>query len=129
LQLRKNSLIVQRIVPIAIGKSFLPPSFFVNKYRGYMPFVYIIKSMKTESFYIGKTYELEQRLLYHNTAELNKGASKQGIPWQYYFTLEVPTYALAGKLEMHIKGMKSREYCMNLVKYPEISQKLIEKYS
>ena len=94
-----------------------------------MPFVYIIKSQKTESFYIGKTYDLEQRLFCHNSNELNQGSSKSGIPWEYYFSLEVPTYELAGKLEMHIKRMKSREYCKNLVKYPEISQKLIEKYS
>ncbi|MEB8328027.1 GIY-YIG nuclease family protein [Flavobacteriaceae bacterium KMM 6897] len=94
-----------------------------------MPFVYIIKSIKTESFYIGKTYDLAERLRYHNSIELNKGSSKSGMPWKYFFTLEVPTYMLAGKLEMHIKRMKSREYCMNLIKYPEISQKLIEKYS
>ncbi len=94
-----------------------------------MPFVYIIKSTKTGAFYIGKTYDLEQRLIYHNTLELNNGTSKSGIPWEYFFTLEVPTYMLAGKLEMHIKRMKSREYCKNLAKYPEISQKLIEKYS
>ncbi|MEB8346495.1 GIY-YIG nuclease family protein [Flavobacteriaceae bacterium KMM 6898] len=94
-----------------------------------MPFVYIIKSIKTESFYIGKTYDLAERLRFHNSMELNKGSSKSGIPWEYFFTLEVPTYMLAGKLEMHIKRMKSREYCINLVKYPEISQKLIEKYS
>ena len=94
-----------------------------------MPFVYIIKSIRTEGFYIGKTYDLEQRLIYHNSLELNTGVSKSGIPWEFLFTLEVPTYALAGKLEMHIKRMKSREYCINLTKYPEISQKLIEKYS
>ena len=94
-----------------------------------MPFVYIIKSTKTNAFYTGKTYDLEQRLTFHNTPELNNGNSKSGIPWEYFFTLEVPTYLLAGKLEMHIKRMKSREYYKNLAKYPEISQKLIEKYS
>ncbi len=67
--------------------------------------------------------------MYHNSIELNTGVSKSGIPWEFLFTLEVSTYALAGKLEMHIKRMKSREYCINLTKYPEISQKLIEKYS
>ena len=94
-----------------------------------MPFVYIIRSIKTDAFYIGKTYDLEQRLRYHNSSELNEGSSKSGIPWEYFYIQEVESYALAGKIEMHIKRMKSREYCINLTKYPEISQKLIEKYS
>ena len=94
-----------------------------------MPFVYILRSIKDDSFYIGKTFDLEQRLLYHNTVELNEGTSKSGIPWKYFLTLEVKSYFLAGKLEKHLKEVHSEEYCMNLVKYPEISQKLIEKYS
>ncbi|WP_082591108.1 GIY-YIG nuclease family protein [Sediminicola sp. YIK13] len=56
-----------------------------------MPYVYIIKSTKTNAFYTGKTYDLEQRLTFHNTPELNNGNSKSGIPWEYFFTLEVPT--------------------------------------
>lgn len=94
-----------------------------------MPFVYIIRSIKDDSFYIGKTFDLEQRILYHNTEELNEGTSKSGIPWKYFFTLEVKSYFLAGKLEKHLKEVQSEEYCEDLVKYPEISQKLIEKYS
>jgi putative endonuclease len=94
-----------------------------------MPFVYIIKSTKTNTFYIGKTYDLEQRLIYHNTLELNNRTSKSGIPWEYYFTMEVKSYFLAGKLEKHLKEVYSEQYCSDLVKYPEISQKLIEKYS
>ena len=94
-----------------------------------MPFVYIIRSIKDNSFFIGKTFDLEQRILYHNTVELNEGTSKSGIPWEYFFTLELKSYFLAGKLEKHLKEMQSAEYYMDLVKYPEISQKLIEKYS
>ncbi|MGY8914529.1 MAG: GIY-YIG nuclease family protein [Flavobacteriales bacterium] len=94
-----------------------------------MPFVYILRSIKDDSFFIGKTFDLEQRLMYHNTEELNEGVSKSGIPWKYFFTLEVKSYFLAGKLEKHLKEVQSEEYCENLIKYPEISQKLIEKYS
>ncbi|MEJ1221706.1 GIY-YIG nuclease family protein [Sediminicola sp. 1XM1-17] len=94
-----------------------------------MPFVYIIRSVKDGSFFIGKTFDLEQRIMYHNTEELNEGTSKSGIPWEYFFTMEVKSYFLAGKLEKHLKEVYSKEYYMDLVKYPEISQKLIEKYS
>jgi putative endonuclease len=94
-----------------------------------MPFVYIIRSIKDDSFYIGKIFDLEQRLLYHNTVELNEGTSKWGIPWEYFLTLEVKSYLLAGKLEKHLKEAHSAEYFMDMVKYPEIGQKLIEEYS
>jgi putative endonuclease len=36
---------------------------------------------------------------------------------------------VAGKIEIHIKKMKSRSYLINLSKYPEIGQKLITKFS
>jgi putative endonuclease len=35
----------------------------------------------------------------------------------------------ARKIETHIKAMKSKKYINNLKKYPEISLKLIAKYS
>ncbi len=36
---------------------------------------------------------------------------------------------MAGKIENHIKKMKSKKYIKDLKKYPEIAQKLIKKYS
>jgi len=33
------------------------------------------------------------------------------------------------KIEGHIKGMKSKNYIVNLAKYPEMVTKLLEKYS
>ncbi len=94
-----------------------------------MHFVYVIESMKDGSFYIGKTANLEDRLRRHNYGELNHGITKRKMPWKYFFTLQVRNSKIAGKIENHIKRMKSRIYILNLAKYPEISQKLIEKYS
>jgi len=36
---------------------------------------------------------------------------------------------VAGKIEIHIKKMKSKKYIQDLKKYPEIAQKLLKKYS
>ena len=91
--------------------------------------VYVIQSEFDISFYIGKTSDLTKRLLYHNSPQMNVGITKRKIPWHYYYVLEVENSALAGKIENHIKRMKSRSYIMNLKKYPEIGEKLIEKYS
>ncbi len=94
-----------------------------------MYYVYAIQSKLDQSFYIGKTSNLEDRLHYHNTPELNVGITKRKIPWDYFFILEVGNLKLAGKIENHLKKMKSKKYIKDLKKYPEIAQKLIKKYS
>lgn len=94
-----------------------------------MHFVYIIKSKKDGSFYIGETSDLEKRLHWHNSEELNIGFTKSRNPWEYHFTLKVDDKQIAKKIERHIKNIKSRQYLENLVRFPEIASKLIEKYS
>ena len=94
-----------------------------------MFYVYVIQSKIDYSFYIGKTSNLEDRLHYHNTPELNVGITKRKIPWDYFFVLEVDNSKVAGKIEIHIKKMKSKKYIQDLKKYREIAQKLLKKYS
>ena len=94
-----------------------------------MHYIYIIRSLKDGSFYVGETSNLNDRLKRHNTPELNNGVTSRKIPWEYYHKIKVSNSKLAVKVERHIKNMKSRTYIKNLKKYPEISQKLIEKYS
>ncbi|MBC6997304.1 GIY-YIG nuclease family protein [Cytophaga sp. FL35] len=94
-----------------------------------MHYVYVIQSEKTKGFYIGETANLETRLNWHNNVELNIGVTKNSIPWQYHFTLPVPNRTIALGIEKHIKKMKSRVYLENLLKYPEISKRLLKKYS
>lgn len=92
-------------------------------------YVYVIQSSKDDSYYIGRTSNLNERLKFHNATELNTGITRLRMPCKYFYTLEVGTSSLADKIEKHIKKMKSRKYILNLKKYPEISRKLIEKYS
>ena len=94
-----------------------------------MPYVYIIQSQLDLSFYTGKTFDLHKRLIWHNSKKLNKGVTKNKIPWNYFYTLETKNIIVAGKIENHIKQMKSRKYIQNLQKYPELGEKLLRKYS
>ena len=94
-----------------------------------MHFVYIIKSDIKNNFYIGETYDIKQRLNYHNSIELNNNSTRKGIPWKIYHIIECKNRTVARKIETHIKAMKSRKYIENLIKYPEISQRLVNKYS
>ena len=67
--------------------------------------------------------------MYHNSPILNKGVTRRKIPWSYFYVMEVNSSTVANKIERHIKKMKSAKYIENLVKYPEIGEKLIKKYS
>lgn len=94
-----------------------------------MNYVYIIQSKLDKSFYIGKTSNLEKRLIFHNSIELNVGITRRKIPWEYYHILEMEDALTAARIERHIKRMKSRKYIENLKKYPEMTEKLLKKYS
>ncbi len=94
-----------------------------------MYYVYAIQSKLDQSFYTGRTSSLEERLHCHNMPELNVGITKRKSPWDYFFILEVGNLKLAGRIENHLKKMKSKKYIKDLKKYPEIAQKLIKKYS
>lgn len=90
--------------------------------------VYILESKKLNRFYIGYTTNLNTRLLFHKNAE-NKKFTAKANDWIVFFTLECKTKAQAMAIEIHIKKMKSRTYILNLLKYPEISEKLLLKYN
>ena len=92
--------------------------------------VYILKSLKTGCYYVGETSNLVQRLLYHNSIELNTNSTKTGIPWEVIYVIETRDRNVSLKIESHIKRMKSRTYIENMIKYhPDISNKLIAEYS
>jgi putative endonuclease len=60
---------------------------------------------------------------------MNNGNTRHKIPWRYFHVIETPNKSIAIKIEKHIKRMKSKSYIINLTKYPEMSEKLLKKYS
>ncbi len=94
-----------------------------------MATVYILYSQKINQYYIGSCLDLEKRLAEHLSAKMDVAFTKQSDDWDVYFKIEYLTYATARKIEAHIKQMKSRKYIENLVRFPEISQRLIDNYS
>lgn len=67
-------------------------------------------------------------MIEHNEPNIYKNWSKQGIPWELKLEIKCESKSQAIKIENHIKRNKSRKYLENLQKYPEISEKLKEKY-
>jgi putative endonuclease len=93
-----------------------------------MATVYILYSQKINQYYIGSCIDLEKRLSEHLSSEKDVAFTKRSDDWNVYFKIDNLTYEMARKIETHIKQMKSRKYIENLVRFPEISQKLIDNH-
>ncbi|EFQ79234.1 GIY-YIG nuclease family protein [Algoriphagus machipongonensis] len=91
-------------------------------------FVYIIYSPLTDRFYIGQTQNLQERLDQHNTGYFKNAHTHSASDWEFYHTIACQSRKQAVRIESHIKKAKKRKYLHDLKKYPEMSQKLKEKY-
>ncbi|MFH0887809.1 MAG: GIY-YIG nuclease family protein [Planctomycetota bacterium] len=76
-------------------------------------YVYILKSLKDNSFYIGQTRNLEERLQRHNTGRSRFTRDKN--PWIIVYSEKFPTQQEALKKETEIKNKKSRKYIEYLI--------------
>jgi putative endonuclease len=94
-----------------------------------MHYVYILQSQSTKDYYIGQTEDIEIRLAQHNKGFYTKAYTSNLKDWQLVHLITCNSITQAIKIESHIKRMKSRIYLESIQKYPEISQKLIIKYS
>jgi len=93
-------------------------------------FVYILFSNDLDRFYTGlTTLSVEERLENHlqkKYSELN--FTQKADDWKLFYSIRCEDYTQARKIELHIKKMKSKIYIQNLLKYPEITEKLLLKY-
>ena len=92
-----------------------------------MDCVYILHSQKLNRFYIGYTADFEARMAFHKTAAAHKFTAKAD-DWSLFLKIDCQSKPQALLMEKHIKNMKSKVYIENLLKYPEISIKLLDKY-
>jgi len=67
--------------------------------------VYILQSLNNNRFYIGHTFNLENRLLCHNGGKVR--STKGGIPWKLIYTENYDNKSEACKRELEIKSYKS----------------------
>ena len=86
--------------------------------------VYILHSNSLDSYYIGETVDIEKRIKEHNTNFYNKSFTTKAKDWKLFLLIDCKDRVQARKVETHIKKMKSKKYIQNLVKYPEIIEKL-----
>ena len=79
-----------------------------------MPFyVYILKSLKDGSYYVGSTSNLENRLKRHNEGRVISTKSKRF--WKLVYSEEHPTRSSAAKRESELKSHKRRSFIEALI--------------
>ena len=93
-------------------------------------FVYILFSQALQRFYTGiTTLDVLERLENHINKKYGKlNFTQKADDWTLHFSLECESFSQARNIELHIKKMKSKQYILNLAKYPEMAQKLLDKY-
>jgi len=64
---------------------------------------------------------------FHQQGEARKYTSKAD-DWELFLTIDCKIKQQATNIESHIKKMKSKVYIQNLKKYPEMIEKLIQKF-
>ena len=79
-------------------------------------FVYILRSQKDGSYYVGLTHDIDERLLRHNQGRTNYTRAKR--PWEFLYSEEFPDRSAAIKRENEIKRRKNKDYIESLVRTP-----------
>ena len=90
--------------------------------------VYILHSNILDRYYIGFTQNLDLRLEFHENSESRKFTSN-AKDWKLFFRIDCTSKAQGLCIESHIKKMKSKKYIENLKQYPEMIDKLKNRYS
>jgi len=80
-----------------------------------MYYIYILKSVPSEVFYVGYTDNPERRLLEHNSSEENTYTSKHR-PWIFAAIFQCSDdRAMAVKIEKFIKRQKSKTFIQKMI--------------
>ena len=78
-----------------------------------MFYVYILQSLKDQSYYIGQTKNVSNRLERRNRRR--QSATRSKVPWELIYTEPFPTRSQAVRRELEIKSWKSRQAIKELL--------------
>ena len=95
-----------------------------EQYNYYMAAVYILYSKYLNKYYIGSCCDLKVRLEQHKNKISKRSFTAKARDWELFFSAEKLGYKQARLIERHIKRMKSRKYLQDILKYPQIFEKL-----
>ena len=85
----------------------------IYPHRSMSQFIYILYSPSRDRYYVGRTSNLDGRLIRHNTART--GFTSTGQPWQIVYSEEFDTLQEACRRERQLKGWKNRNRLERLI--------------
>ena len=78
-------------------------------------YVYVLKSLKFDRYYIGSSENPDNRLNnYHNLGKVI--ATKYGVPWIIVFAQKYLSIKIARQIEYKLKSFKSRKIIEEIIK-------------
>ena len=77
-------------------------------------YVYILRSFKDGTYYVGSTQDLKSRIDRHNQGRTKYTKPKR--PWGLVYHEEHPDRSSAVKRELEIKNRKSKDYIESIIK-------------
>jgi putative endonuclease len=76
-------------------------------------FIYVLRSQKDNSFYIGQTNNIGDRLARHNSGRSLSTKSKR--PWELIYQKDFTTRSEAVLFERKLKSFKNRDYLLRYI--------------
>jgi putative endonuclease len=77
-------------------------------------YIYILRSFKDGTYYIGSTQDLKSRIERHNQGRTKYTKAKR--PWELVYHEEHPDRSSAVKRELEIKNRKSKKFIEKLLR-------------
>lgn len=91
-------------------------------------FLYILFSNSKNSFYIGESHNVEERLIKHNTHVYNpKSFTKITNDWEIALKFTCKSKDEALFLERYIKQMKSKKFILKIINNQDILTDILKK--
>lgn len=81
-------------------------------------YLYILQSLKNNSYYVGITTNINQRLNFHNNGYVKSTKNKR--PYKLVFTQEFENINIAHKAELKIKSWKRKDFIEKIIKDGEL---------
>ena len=74
--------------------------------------MYIIRSLRTQRYYVGSTKDVEERLREHNAGK--SLSARAGAPWELVHTETFPTRSEAVRHELKVKARGIARYLIDI---------------
>ena len=93
-----------------------------------MHYLYILHSITVNKYYIGETFNVNERLLKHNKHSYENSFTKVANDWKIVLSFKCDSKNQAVCIERFIKRMKSKVFIQKLIDDPAIINDIITKY-